>query len=207
MYEGTAQVAGGYDPGVKRLQVGDKVTAPVVHVAPFGLFLDHEGQSILVRLPDLSYAPVRDPKAIAKPGDRVDVQIIGITDRQILASALPYVENPFADARRFGVGSTLPARVVEEAYTMWKRGSAWRPGDPVCDFPEYPHREHVGVIVEIEHDLRFVIPDAEIGARTVRVGDEVSVSVTAVDDHGRPTQVHLAPGEPEGGHDDPRTRR
>ena len=177
-----------------RLQVGDKVTAPVVHVARFGLFLDHEGQRILVRLPDLSYAPVRDPNAIARPGDRIEVQIIGITDREIVASALPYVENPFTDARRFGVGVTLRAHVVDEAYTMGKRGAAWRPGDPVYDFPEYPHREHVGVMVEIEHGLRFMIPDAELGVRAVRVGDEVPVTVAAVDEHGRPTEVHLAAG-------------
>ena len=170
------------------LQVGDEITAPVAHVAPFGVFLDHQGQSVLVRLPDLSYPPSRSE--IAKPGDQLEVRIIAITEREILGSALPFLENPFEDEERFGVGAVLRARVVDDAWTMWKRGSAWEPGIPTPDFPEFPHREHVGFTVEVDLGLRFVIPDAQV-AEPLQVGQDVDVVVSSVHADGRPQEVEL----------------
>ena len=171
------------------LQVGDEITAPVAHVAPFGVFLDHEGQSVLVRLPELSYLPLREGE-IAKPGDQVRVQIFSIAEKEILGSALPFLENPFEDGERFGVGAVLRARVIDDAWTMWKRGAAWEPGAPTPDFPEYPHREHVGFRVEIELGLRFVVPEADVD-QPLQIGQEVDVVVCSVHPGGRPAKVEL----------------
>lgn len=170
------------------LQVGDGITAPVAHVAPFGVFLDHQGQSVLVRLPDLSYLPIRDE--IAKPGDQLKVRIISITEREISGSALPFLENPFEDKERFGVGAVFRARVVDDAWTMWKRGAAWEPGAPTPGFPEYPHREHVGFTVEVDLGLRFMIPDAELH-EPLQIGQDVDVVVSSVHADGRPEEVRL----------------
>ncbi|MEZ6188702.1 MAG: S1 RNA-binding domain-containing protein [Planctomycetota bacterium] len=75
------------------LQPGDEITAPVVHVAPFGAFLDFEGQRVLVRITDLSLDPAPAEESV-RPGDRLRVRILAVTERQTLASALPFLEPP-----------------------------------------------------------------------------------------------------------------
>jgi small subunit ribosomal protein S1 len=65
----------------KRLQslaVGDVITGKVVNVVDFGLFVDLDGIDGLVHISELDWQKVDHPSKVAKSGDDIEVQVIGI---------------------------------------------------------------------------------------------------------------------------------
>jgi ribosomal protein S1 len=56
--------------------IGKTVVARVTRVEEYGLYLAYESQSLIVLIPDVSYEPIADLKAMFKPGDTVPVRIL-----------------------------------------------------------------------------------------------------------------------------------
>ncbi|MBX3083423.1 MAG: S1 RNA-binding domain-containing protein [Anaerolineae bacterium] len=72
------------------LHVGDRVVARVVKLMPFGAFV-HLGASELVgliKIPELSWRPIRHPQEILAVGQEVEAQILAfnLESKQVLLS-------------------------------------------------------------------------------------------------------------------------
>ena len=84
----------------KRLKSGDAVTATVQRVERFGVFLEHEGEQILVLVPELSWQPLPDPAQRFAVGDQVQVRILRHVPehRQFIGSirVLSMEDSPYA---------------------------------------------------------------------------------------------------------------
>lgn len=58
------------------MNLGNSVTATVERVEAFGVFLSHQGETILVLVTELAWQPIADPSQQFKPGDSVQVRVL-----------------------------------------------------------------------------------------------------------------------------------
>ena len=104
------------------IRVGDIVDATVVEVAPFGLFVEANGISGLIQLPQLSWQRVSDPSTIAGVGDRIRCKVMltppkyRSTDPPRFIGSIRDLHpelNPWRDPTVFAVGNQFSG-VVEQ---------------------------------------------------------------------------------------------
>ena len=63
---------------LEEIQEGDVRTGTVTSVADFGVFVDLGGLDGLIHVSELSWSKVAHPNELVKPGDTVQVQVLGI---------------------------------------------------------------------------------------------------------------------------------
>ena len=95
----------------EKYKMGDRVHGTVTRVADFGAFVELEkGIEGLIHLSEMSWSKkVRKPSDVVKPGDQVEVVVLGVNqaDRRISLGLKQALGDPWADARaevprRFG---------------------------------------------------------------------------------------------------------
>jgi small subunit ribosomal protein S1 len=101
----------------EKYQVGQRVSGTVTRLTDFGAFVELEkGVEGLIHLSELSWSKkVRKPSDVVKPGDLVEVVILGVNqaERRISLGLKQALGDPWADAAsKYGVGT-----VVEGAIT------------------------------------------------------------------------------------------
>ena len=60
------------------LSIGDRVLARVIKIMPFGVFVELEGVALvgLVKIPDISWQPIRHPAEAVTLGQVVEAEIV-----------------------------------------------------------------------------------------------------------------------------------
>jgi small subunit ribosomal protein S1 len=101
----------------EKYKVGERVEGSVTRVADFGAFVELEkGVEGLVHLSEMSWSKkVRKPSDVVKPGDRVEVVILGVNpaDRRISLGLKQALGDPWADVvQRFPVGAVVEGAVI-----------------------------------------------------------------------------------------------
>jgi small subunit ribosomal protein S1 len=101
----------------EKYKVGDRVTGTVTRVAEFGAFVElDKGVEGLIHVSEMSWSKkMKKASEIVKPGERVDVAILGINqgERRISLGLKQVGGDPWADVKqRFPVGSVVEAPVV-----------------------------------------------------------------------------------------------
>jgi small subunit ribosomal protein S1 len=101
----------------EKYKVGDRVTGTVTRVAEFGAFVElDKGVEGLIHVSEMSWSKkMRKASEIVKPGEQVDVVILGINagDRRISLGLKQALGDPWAGIQaRFPVGSVVEAPVV-----------------------------------------------------------------------------------------------
>jgi len=101
----------------EKYKTGDRLHGIVTRVADFGAFVELEkGVEGLVHLSEMSWSKkVRKPSDVVKPGDEVDVVVLGVNqaDRRISLGLKQALGDPWADVgQRFPVGSTVEGTVI-----------------------------------------------------------------------------------------------
>jgi len=109
----------------EKYKIGDRVHGAVTRVADFGAFVELEkGIEGLIHLSEMSWSKkVRKPSDVVKPGDQVDVVVLGVNqaDRRISLGLKQALGDPWADLpQKFPVGS-----VVEGAVTSLQKFGAF----------------------------------------------------------------------------------
>ena len=99
-----------WDSVPEKYKVGDRVRGTVSRIADFGAFVELEpGVEGLVHISEMSWAKkVRTPSDLVKPGEVVEVVILGINlaERRISLGIKQALGDPWANVRqRFAVGS------------------------------------------------------------------------------------------------------
>ena len=100
-----------------KYHVGDRVKGTVSRVADFGAFVELEpGLDGLVHLSEMSWSKkVRKPSDVVKPGDLVEVVVLGVNpgDRRISLGLKQALGDPWADAEtRFAPGTVVEGPIV-----------------------------------------------------------------------------------------------
>jgi small subunit ribosomal protein S1 len=106
-----------WEQAAERYKTGDRITGTVTRVADFGAFVELEkGVEGLIHLSELSWSKkVRKPADVVKPGDAVEVLVLGVNpaERRISLGLKQALGDPWADAdRKFPVGTVVEAPVV-----------------------------------------------------------------------------------------------
>jgi small subunit ribosomal protein S1 len=106
-----------WEQAAERYKTGDRVSGTVTRVTDFGAFVELEkGVEGLIHLSELSWSKkVRKPADIVKPGDAVEVAVLGVnpTERRISLGLKQALGDPWADAdRKFPAGTVVEGPVV-----------------------------------------------------------------------------------------------
>src|SRR5271157_3759662 len=109
----------------EKYKAGERIKGVVTRVADFGAFVELEkGVEGLIHLSEMSWSKkTRKPSDVVKPGDQVDVVILGVNqaDRRISLGLKQALGDPWADLpQKFPVGS-----VVEGAVTSLQKFGAF----------------------------------------------------------------------------------
>jgi small subunit ribosomal protein S1 len=100
-----------------KYKAGDRVHGSVTRVTDFGAFVELEkGVEGLIHLSELSWSKkVRKPSDVVKPGDEVEVAVLGVNqaDRRISLGLKQTLGDPWADAQqKYPVGAVVEGTVV-----------------------------------------------------------------------------------------------
>jgi small subunit ribosomal protein S1 len=106
-----------WDLVAEKYKVGDRVQGSVTRVAEFGAFVElDKGVEGLIHLSEMSWSKkMRKPSDVVKPGDRVEVVVLGVNqaDRRISLGLKQALGDPWADIqRKFPAGSVVEGPVV-----------------------------------------------------------------------------------------------
>jgi small subunit ribosomal protein S1 len=106
-----------WDLAGEKYKVGDRVKGTVTRVADFGAFVELEkGIEGLIHMSEMSWSKkVRKPSDVVKPGDTVDVAVLGVNqaDRRIALGLKQALGDPWAEApQKYPVGSVVEGTVT-----------------------------------------------------------------------------------------------
>jgi small subunit ribosomal protein S1 len=106
-----------WDLAAEKFKAGDRVHGSVTRVTDFGAFVELEkGIEGLIHLSEMSWSKkVRKPVDVVKPGDQVDVVVLGVNaaDRRISLGLKQALGDPWADvAVRLTVGAVVEGPVT-----------------------------------------------------------------------------------------------
>jgi len=101
----------------EKYKTGDRVQGTVTRVADFGAFVEIEkGVEGLIHLSEMSWSKkVRKPSDVVKPGDQVDVVVLGVNqaERRISLGLKQALGDPWAEApQKFPVGAVVEGPVT-----------------------------------------------------------------------------------------------
>ena len=161
-----------WDSVPEKYKTGDRVRGAVSRIADFGAFVELEpGVEGLVHISEMSWAKkVRTPSDLVKPGEVVEVVILGIKldERRISLGIKQTLGDPWANAsQRFLVGSAIEGTVTS--------------------LPKF------GAFVQLSEGVEGMIHVSEISAEkrinhpqeVLKVGQTVKAQVIAVDTEKR----------------------
>jgi small subunit ribosomal protein S1 len=106
-----------WDLAAEKFKTGDRVHGSVTRVTDFGAFVELEkGIEGLIHLSEMSWSKkVRKPVDVVKPGDQVDVVVLGVNaaDRRISLGLKQALGDPWADvAAKLTVGAVVEGPVT-----------------------------------------------------------------------------------------------
>jgi small subunit ribosomal protein S1 len=106
-----------WDLAAEKFKTGDRVHGTVTRVTDFGAFVELEkGIEGLIHLSEMSWSKkVRKPSDVVKPGDQVDVVVLGVNaaDRRISLGLKQALGDPWADAAaKYPAGSVVEGPVT-----------------------------------------------------------------------------------------------
>ncbi len=157
-----------WDLVADKFKVGERVTGTVTRVAEFGAFVELEkGIEGLVHLSEMSWSKkVRKPSDVVKPGDQVEVVVLGVNagDRRISLGLKQALGDPWAD-----VAAKLPVGAVVEG--------------PVTSIQKF------GAFVQVAEGVEGMVHVGDISAEkrinhpqeVIKVGQVVKAQVLEVD--------------------------
>lgn len=106
-----------WDVAAEKYKTGDRVRGAVTRVADFGAFVELEpGVEGLIHFSEMSWSKkVRKPGDVVKPGDTVDVMILGVkqAERRIALGLKQALGDPWEDLdRKYPAGAVVEGTVV-----------------------------------------------------------------------------------------------
>lgn len=178
------------EEALARISEGAVVDGTVSSVTSFGAFVDLGGVEGLIHVSELDHERVSDPATVVSPGDRVQVKVLAIEEREgegkkgketrISLSRRALQQDPWKTAaQRFKEGSVVPGRVARmESFGAF---ISLAPGlDGMAHISEITNErriDHPRDVLELGQDVRVKILSVDTEKR--RIG--VSIAAVAKD--------------------------
>jgi len=174
-----------WDDVPQKYKVGDRVRGAVTRVADFGAFVELEpGIEGLIHISEMSWAKrVRTPADVVKPGEVVEVVILGVSsgERRISLGLKQALGDPWVDAaKKYPEGSVVEGPVTNIA----KFGAFLQVAEAV---------EGMIHISELSAEKRIHHPQ-----EVVKIGQIVKAQVLAVDTEKRSMRLSMKQLAPSG---------
>ena len=175
-----------WDAVPQKYKIGDRVRGTVTRLMEFGAFVELEtGIEGLIHISEMSWAKskVRKPSDVVKPGETVEVIVLGINagERRISLGLKQALGDPWVDvAQRFAVGSAVEG--------------------PVTSLTKF------GAFVQLSEGIEGMIHVSDISAEkrigqpadVLRVGQLVKAQVLAIDPEKRQMRLGMKQLVPTG---------
>ena len=153
------------------LKPGQRVTATIVSVQPYGAFADLGGIDGLIPIGQLAYEHIKHPSEVVNPGDQVEVKVLRVEkagkNSKVTLSRKGVMVDPVVTAlQSISVGSTIQGRVTR--------------------YMEF------GVLVEIAPGLEGLVHATEITHERVhnpihalKINETINVKILSIDQKNR----------------------
>ncbi len=140
---------------LRRIKEGDVVEGLVSGITPFGIFVNANGLEGLVHLSELSWDKVLDTGKLYNVGDKVKVQVIGISDggKRVAYSVKRLQKDPWADAiAKYEIGDVVDGTVQK----VVNYGAFVRIGDGLNGLVHISEMSN-----QLVHDPRDIVKEGE----------------------------------------------
>ncbi|MBZ5582562.1 MAG: 30S ribosomal protein S1 [Acidobacteriia bacterium] len=161
----------------EKYKAGEKIRGVVTRVADFGAFVELEkGIEGLIHLSEMSWSKkVRKPSDVVKPGDQVEVVILGVNqaDRRISLGLKQALGDPWADVpQKFSAGSVVEGAVV----SLTKFGAFVQLAEGlegmihVGDISAEKRINHPQDVLKVGQTVKAQVLEADVEKRRLRLG-------------------------------------
>jgi small subunit ribosomal protein S1 len=166
-----------WDLANEKYKTGDRVKGTVTRVADFGAFVELEkGIEGLIHLSEMSWSKkVRKPSDVVKPGDVVDVAVLGVNqaDRRIALGLKQALGDPWADVpQKYPVGSVVEGTVTSltkfGAFVQLVEGLEGM--IHVGDISAEKRIDHPQDVLKVGQTLKAQVLEADVAKRRLRLG-------------------------------------
>jgi small subunit ribosomal protein S1 len=161
----------------EKYKAGERVTGVVTRVADFGAFVELEkGIEGLIHFSEMSWSKkVRKPSDVVKPGDQVEVVILGVNqaDRRISLGLKQALGDPWADVpQKYPVGSIAEGPVT----SLTKFGAFVQLAEGlegmihVGDISAEKRINHPQDVLKVGQTVKAQVLEADVEKRRLRLG-------------------------------------
>ena len=161
----------------EKYKVGERIQGTVTRVAEFGAFVELEkGIEGLIHLSEMSWSKkARKPSDVVKPGERVDVVILGVNqaDRRISLGLKQALGDPWAEVPlKYPVGSIAEGPVISltkfGAFVQLAEGleGMIHVGDIIAE----KRIEHPQDVLKVGQTVKAQVLEADVEKRRLRLG-------------------------------------
>jgi small subunit ribosomal protein S1 len=173
----------------EKFKVGDRVKGTVSRVTDFGAFIELEpGMDGLIHLSEMSWSKkVRKPSDVVKPGDLVEVQVLGVNtaDHRISLGLKQTLVDPWGDAdTKFAAGIVVEGKVT----SLTSFGAFLEVADEVegmvhvGDLSNEKRINHPQEVLKVGETVKAVVLEVDKSKRRLRLGVK-QLLPTSVDDY------------------------
>ena len=169
-----------------KFQVGDRLQGAVSRVTDFGAFVElMPGLDGLVHLSEMSWSKkVRKPADLVKPGDMVDVVVLGINipEHRISLGLKQALGDPWADAEtKFAVGTVVDAQITKlEKFGAFAQLAENVEGMiHVGDISNEKRLNHPQDALKVGETVKAMVLEFDKGKRRIRLGVKQLIPTSA----------------------------
>jgi small subunit ribosomal protein S1 len=173
----------------EKFHAGDRVNGKVSRVTDFGAFVELEpGMDGLIHLSEMSWSKkVRKPSDLVKPGDSVEVVVLGVNsaEHRISLGLKQLMTDPWADAdTRFAPGTVVEGKVT----SLTNFGAFVQVADEiegmvhVGDLTNEKRLNHPNEVLKVGDTVKAQVLEVDKGKRRLRLGVK-QLQPTSVDEY------------------------
>jgi small subunit ribosomal protein S1 len=173
----------------EKFHVGDRVSGKVSRLTDFGAFVELEpGMDGLIHLSEMSWSKkVRKPADVLKPGDSVDVVVLGVNsaEHRISLGLKQLLADPWADAEtKFAPGTIVEGKVT----SLTNFGAFVQIAEEiegmvhVGDLTNEKRLNHPNEVLKVGDPVRAQVLEVDQGKRRLRLGVK-QLQPTSVDEY------------------------
>src|SRR5947209_3889588 len=171
----------------EKYKAGERARGVVTRVTDFGAFVELEpGLEGLIHLSEMSWAKkARKPADVVKPGDAVEVVVLGVSERRISLGLKQALGDPWADIeKKFPAGAVVEGPVT----SLTKFGAFVELGEGVegmihvGDLSAEKRINHPQEVLKHGQPVRAVVLDADRDKRRIRLGVK-QLQPTSIDEY------------------------
>ena len=166
-----------WDLASEKYKTGNRVNGTVTRVADFGAFVELEkGIEGLIHLSEMSWSKkVRKPSDVVKPGDRVDVVILGVNqaDRRISLGLKQALGDPWADvAQKISAGAVVegPVTSIQKFGAFVQIAEGVEGMIHVGDISADKRLNHPQEVLKVGQVVKAQVLEVDIEKRRLRLG-------------------------------------